>query len=122
MARIILADDDELLAEAVRAVLSDAGHVVGVVPDGASAVQAIRLKRPHLAILDISMPGLAGTDVVRQIRTSEVAYDIPILMLTAHRNKADEEIAMRSGADDYLTKPFDPDQLVARVERLLAKG
>ncbi len=119
MARIILADDDDLLAEVVQSVLTGAGHIVGAVQDGEAAVEAICRRLPDLAILDISMPKLAGPEVVRQIRASQAAYDTPILMLTARRNKADQDIAMRSGADDYLTKPFDPDQLIARVDRLL---
>ncbi len=65
------------------------------------------------------MPELSGIEVLRQIRASVRAYATPVLMLTGRRSQADEEIAVRAGADDYLRKPFDPDQLVARVEALL---
>lgn len=121
MHRIIFADDDELLREVVVATLSAAGHVVGVVPDGEAAVRAVLLKRPDLVILDVMMPGLGGVEAVQQIRGSAVGYEIPILMLSARGHEADVQIALRAGADDYLKKPFDPDQLVARVEVLLAE-
>ena len=120
MPLIIFADDDPLLGDVVRGVLSEAGHVVGLVQDGASAVRAITLKRPDLAILDVMMPGLGGIEAVRQIRACAEVHSMPILMLSARSNQSDVEIAIRAGADDYLKKPFDPDMLVARVERLLA--
>lgn len=79
----------------------------------------VELKRPDLVILDCSMPELPGIEALRQIRASAISYATPVLMLTGRRSNADEEIAVRTGADDYLRKPFDPDQLVARVESLL---
>lgn len=100
-------------------VLAAEGHVVGVVPDGKAAVSAITLKVPDLAILDVMMPGTGGVEAVRQIRASERAHSVPILMLSARSKQEDVEIALRAGADDYLTKPFDQDQLLARVDRLL---
>lgn len=118
MAFIILADDDPFIGGALRAILEPAGYVVGVVPDGVAALAAIKLKSPDLAILDVNMPGLSGTEVVRQLRSSNEAYAVPILMLTTLAHEADVQIALRAGADDYLTKPFDPDQLLARVDRL----
>ncbi|MBA3676298.1 MAG: response regulator transcription factor [Sphingosinicella sp.] len=121
MARIIFADDDELLRDVVLATLSAAGYVVGVVPDGETAVRAVILKRPDLVILDVMMPGIGGVEAVRQIRGSEVGYEIPILMLSARGHEGDVQIALRAGADDYLKKPFDPDQLIARAEVLLAE-
>ncbi len=119
MSRIIFADDDELVGELVREVLSREGHVVGVVPDGDAAVAAIILKAPDLVIMDVMMPGMGGVEAVRRIRASSTAYATPILMLSGRRNEADVEIALRAGADDYLKKPFDPDELCARVSLLL---
>ena len=119
MSRIIFADDDELIREVVRSVLSREGHVVGVVTDGNAAVRATVLKVPDLVIMDVMMPGLGGVEAVRQIRASASAHSVPILMLSGRRNEADVEIALRAGADDYLKKPFDPDQLLSRVDLLL---
>jgi DNA-binding response OmpR family regulator len=119
MALILIADDDELVVEAVRAALGSRGHIVGGLSDGAPVKAVVELKRPDLVILDCSMPELPGIEALRQIRASATCYATPVLMLTGRRSKADEEIAMRAGADDYLRKPFDPDQLVVRVESLL---
>jgi len=121
MALILLADDDEMVREVVRAALATRGHVVGLVDNGADAVRVVELKKPALVILDCSMPELPGVEVLRQIRISRTVYRTPVLMLTARRSTMDEEIAMRAGANDYLRKPFDPDELIARVESLLAK-
>jgi len=121
VARIIFADDDLLMGEIVRELLKSEGHVVGLVADGETAVHTVILKRPDLVILDVMMPGLGGVEAVRQIRASETAHAIPILMLSARQNEGDVQIALRAGADDYLKKPFDPDELVVRVELLLAE-
>ena len=122
MARILVIDDDELLGEAVRAVLESENHVVGTLTSGEAGLAAIELKQPDLVILDTMMPGMPGEEVLRRIRTSDRVYRTPVLMLTARRAEPDVQIAMRAGADDYLKKPFDPDQLLARVEALLIGG
>ena len=122
MALILIADDDELVVEVVREALTARGHVVGALDDGVRVKAVVELKRPDLVILDCSMPELPGVEALRQIRSSTICYATPVLMLTGRRSKADEEIALRTGADDYLRKPFDPDQLVARVESLLDRG
>ena len=121
MALIILADDDELIGELVRSTLGSAGYVVGVVANGADALRAIRAKRPQLVILDCNMPELSGISVLRELRKAPELYQIPVLMLTGRRARADEDIAMYEGANDYLRKPFEPDELTNRVERLLGK-
>ena len=122
MALILLADDDELVGDVVRATLSARGHVVGLVGNGADAVRVVELKQPDLVILDCTMPELPGIEALRQIRLSRTAYRTPVLILTARRSEMDEEIAMRAGANDYLRKPFDPDELIVRVESLLEKA
>lgn len=121
MALILLADDDELVGEVVREALSARGHIVGVVENGADAVRVVEVKNPELVILDCSMPGMNGIEALTKIRRS-AAYDTPILMLTARRSEMDVEIAMRAGANEYLKKPFDADQLVAVVEEMLRKS
>ncbi len=122
MARILYAEDDELVGEIVRDTLTEAGHVVGVVNDGTSAFRAIQVKQPDLVILDCSMPEMGGVEVVRRIRITQGIYDTPILMLTARRSENDVDLAMRAGANDYLKKPFDPDQLVVVVDALLDRS
>lgn len=122
MALILIADDDELVVDLVRDALGARGHVVGAVDDGRQVVQIVQVKRPALVILDCMMPEVSGIEALHQIRMSHSCYATPVLMLTGRRAEADEDIALRAGANDYLRKPFDPDQLVSRVEALLAKA
>lgn len=118
MALIIIADDDELTLDLVSAALEGRGHVVGRLTDGTRVKAVVDLKRPDLVILDCLMPVMGGVEALRAIRASE-SHHTPVLMLTARGARADEQIAWDAGADDYLRKPFDADQLVARVEALL---
>jgi two-component system phosphate regulon response regulator PhoB len=122
MALILIADDDELVREVLHKSLSEQGHAVGMVANGAEAVSAFRAKHFDLVILDCSMPEMSGIEALRQIRLSPGGAGTPILMLTARRSSMDEEIANRAGANDYLRKPFSPTQLVVRAELLLAKA
>lgn len=122
MALILLADDDELVGEAVREALSARGHVVGIVGNGLEAVRVAELKRPALIILDCAMPEMNGIEALRQIRLSPTVHRTPILMLTGRRSEMDREIAIRAGANDYLKKPFDADQLIVHVEDLLDRA
>ena len=119
MARIIIAEDDEIVSEVVREALTKAGHVVGVVDNGADAVRAIKVKQPDLVILDCNMPELSGLMVLREIRTALALYDTPVLVLTGRQSQRDVELAFNQGADDYMKKPFDSEELVFRVEELL---
>ncbi len=119
MSFIIVADDDPVFLGMLTQTLEKAGHVVGAVGDGQSAVAAIALKQPDLAILDINMPGCSGVDAVRQLRLSGRAQDIPVIMLTGRNSNKDSDIAYRAGADDYISKPLDPDLLLACVDRQL---
>ena len=121
MARIIVADDDDIVSDIVREALTRAGHLVGVVDNGADALRAIQLKEPDLVILDCTMPELSGLIVLREMRTSSTLYDTPVLVLTGRQGARDVELAYNQGADDYMKKPFDPDELVFRVEELLEK-
>ena len=119
MARIIIAEDDEIVSEVVREAFTKAGHVVGVVENGADAVRAIKVKQPDLVILDCNMPELSGLMVLREIRTALALYDTPVLVLTGRQSQRDVDLAFNQGADDYMKKPFDPEELVFRVEELL---
>jgi DNA-binding response OmpR family regulator len=120
MARIIMAEDDDIVSDVVRDALSKAGHVVGIVDNGADALQAIHTKKPDLVILDCNMPEMNGMLVLREMRTADALYGIPVLVLTGRQSARDADLAFYQGADDYMTKPFDPEELVFRVEELLA--
>ena len=119
MPRIIIADDDPLIVELARAALEARGHTVGALPDGRLVKSVAEMKRPDLIVLDCAMPGLSGIEALRQLRSSATAYRTPVVMLTARGSTADERIAYSAGADDYIRKPFCPDELVARVEALV---
>jgi DNA-binding response OmpR family regulator len=121
MATIIMAEDDEIVSQVARDALSQAGHVVGIVDNGADALRAIQVKNPDLVILDCNMPELNGLLVLREMRKSLALYDTPVLVLTGRSSSSDKDLAYYQGANDYMTKPFDPDELVFRVEELLAK-
>ena len=122
MARILVADDDELVCDIVRHTLSARGHIVGSVTNGRDAIRVVKAKRPELVILDCLMPVLGGIEALRRIRQSSDGFRTPVLMLTARRSGGDEDIALRAGADDYLRKPFDSADLVVRVEALLSQS
>jgi DNA-binding response OmpR family regulator len=122
MSLIIIADDDELVVDIVRQSLENRGHVVGTLDDGRAVKSVVEIKRPDLVILDCSMDDVSGIIALREIRASRKAPTTPVLMLTSRCSSADEEIARLAGADDYLRKPFDTDELVARVEVLLEKS
>ena len=122
MARIIFADDDPIVGAIVQKTLLDAGHAVGVVENGETALAAISRRRPDLLILDITMPGMTGSEVLDRVRRNPDLWDLPVLMLTGRRSQSDEDIAIRAGATDYLRKPFDPDQLIVMVEALVRQG
>ena len=121
MARIIIADDDEIMGEIARDALVASGHGAGLVTDGAEALRVVKARRPDLLVLDCNMPEMSGVLVLRELRKMPEFYDLPVMMLTGRRSRQDEELALFAGADEYVKKPFDPDEFVFRVEELLAK-
>lgn len=121
MARILIAEDDEIVGEMLVECLSAAGHAVGWVKDGDEALAAIRFRTPDLVILDQHMPRLSGIQVLRAIRIRPEVATIPVMMLTAVSGSEDKTIAYYDGASDYLTKPFDCDELVFRAEDLMRR-
>lgn len=121
MARIIIADDDEIVGEIARDALLARGHGVGLLTNGNDALRVVKARRPDLVILDCNMPELSGLLVLRAMRNTSELYDTPVLILTGRTSNSDEVLALYEGANDYMRKPFDPDELVFRVEQLLAK-
>lgn len=121
MARIIIADDDEITGEMARDALIDHGHGAGLVLNGAEALRTVKARRPDLLILDCNMPEVSGVLVLRELRNTLDLCDLPVMMLTGRQSVQDEQLAMFSGADAYIRKPFDPEELVFEVEQLLAR-
>ncbi|HEX2894752.1 MAG TPA: response regulator transcription factor [Marmoricola sp.] len=118
MARVLVVDDDVTVREVVVSYLRAAGHAVVEAADGAGGLRAMRADPADLVVLDLMMPGLDGLEVCRRLRA---AGDVPIIMLTALGAEVDRVVGLESGADDYVTKPFSPRELVLRVEALLRR-
>ena len=120
MARIVVADDDVDIRDLVEFKLATLGHEIITVGDGAAAYAACRDQRPDLAVLDVMMPGTSGLEAIKMIRADADLVGLPVILLTARAQESDVEAGFDSGADDYITKPFSPRELAARVEALLA--
>ncbi|MFZ4517437.1 MAG: response regulator transcription factor [Microthrixaceae bacterium] len=119
-AHILVADDDRAIREAVGRLLELEGHHVDSVPDGAAALEAVRARPVDLLVLDLMMPSVDGVTVCRVLRSE--GDRTPILMLTARTETSDRVGGLDAGADDYLPKPFDPEELLARVRALLRRS
>ena len=118
-ARILVAEDDPKQANLIRVYLERDGHSVLVVGDGRRALEHSRSRRPDLLVLDVMMPTVDGLDVCRILRAES---DVPILLLTARSTEDDKLLGLDIGADDYVTKPFSPRELAARVRALLRRA
>jgi len=116
---ILVVDDDPDLTDLVRELLHGEGHSISVAQSGERAEQIARARTPDLIILDVDLPGMKGPEVCRRLREFSTA---PILFLTAASSEADQIVGFTAGADDYVTKPFGPHVLLARVRTLLARG
>lgn len=119
-ARILIADDDRAIRESLDRLLSMEGHQVLAVADGAAALSAVQSGGLDAILLDLMMPNIDGLTVCRLLRSE--GNRVPILMLTARTETSDRVAGLDAGADDYLPKPFDPDELLARVRALLRRG
>jgi DNA-binding response OmpR family regulator len=118
-ARILVAEDDPKQANLIRVYLERDGHSVLVVGDGRRALEHSRARRPDLLVLDVMLPGVDGFDVCRILRAES---DVPILLVTARSTEDDKLLGLDIGADDYVTKPFSPRELAARVRALLRRA
>jgi len=118
MHTILLIDDDEKLAALVRDYLQPNGYRVQVAHEGHDGLAQVRALRPDLVILDIMLPGMDGFEVCREIRSFS---QVPILMLTARGEDTDRIVGLEMGADDYLPKPFNPRELLARIRAILRR-
>lgn len=114
-----MVDDETTVRQTVAAYLEREGYVVHTASDGLSALDAVRIHQPALIVLDIMLPGVDGLEVLRQVRQTS---DIYVLLLTARADETDKIVGLTVGADDYLTKPFSPRELVARIKAILRRG
>ncbi len=117
--RVLVVDDEARIRALVRAYLENDGFEVAEAGDAESALQAERDWHPDLVVLDVMLPGTDGIEALRQLRTRT---DLPVILLTARSEEVDKLIGLSVGADDYLTKPFSPRELVARVKTVLRRG
>lgn len=118
MARVLLVDDDLTVREVVGSYLRSGGHDVIEVGDGESALESVAARRPEIVVLDLMLPGIDGLEVCRRLRRDTT---VPIVMLTALGAEQDRVVGLELGADDYVTKPFSPRELVLRVESILRR-
>ena len=122
MSHILIVEDDPDIAELVQRYLSRAGHTTDLVGGGDHALEAVASRPPDLVLLDLMLPGLDGLEVCRSLRRGAATRGLPIIMLTARTEEADRIAGLELGADDYVTKPFSPSELVARVGALLRRA
>jgi len=116
--RILVVEDEPMVAEVVERYLRRDGHEVTRVADGNAAMAAFEVFSPDLVVLDLMLPGIDGMDVCRRIRARS---QVPIIMLTARGDEVDKLVGLEIGADDYVTKPFSPRELAARVKTVLKR-
>jgi two-component system phosphate regulon response regulator PhoB len=121
MVTVLLAEDDTDIRDLVTFKLRQQGYEVRAFEDGLSALASARDEMPDLALLDITMPGMSGLDVCRELRADPATADVPIILLTARAQESDIETGFSVGADDYVVKPFSPRELVSRVQAVLAR-
>jgi DNA-binding response OmpR family regulator len=118
---VLAADDDEDILALLAFRLERSGYSVLQARDGEEALELAREKKPDLAVLDVTMPKLDGFELTRRLRAEEVTRRMPIILLTARTQDADVERGFETGADDYIRKPFSPQELSARVHAILGR-
>jgi DNA-binding response OmpR family regulator len=118
MTRILVVDDEPKIVQLARDYLERAGFEVLAAGDGRTALASLRAEKPNLIVLDLGLPEIDGLDVTRAIRKES---NVPIVMLTARGEETDKLVGLELGADDYMTKPFSPKELVARVRAVLRR-
>jgi two-component system alkaline phosphatase synthesis response regulator PhoP len=120
--RILIVDDDSKIVRLLRASLEQAGYQVLVAYDGRTALRMLRGERPDLVVLDLMLPDGDGWDVTRVMRSDSTLANTPIIMLTARVDHHNRIIGLELGADDYVTKPFHPGELIARIRAVLRRA
>jgi DNA-binding response OmpR family regulator len=121
MSEILVVDDDRDVAQSIELALRRRGFRVTLAYSGVEAIKLLRRYRPDLVILDVLMPGMSGLEVCRRLRASDSTADLPIIFLTARGQEQDRIEGLRAGADDYLSKPFNLEELILRVRAVLRR-
>ena len=121
MATILVVDDEEPIQELLRFNLEKEGYAVCVAKDGQEALKHVENDQPDLLVLDLMLPGMDGLEVCRKLRSNQKFQQIPIIMLTAKGEEIDKVLGLELGADDYMTKPFSPRELLARIKARLRR-
>jgi DNA-binding response OmpR family regulator len=119
--QILLVDDDKELLAALEVKLQKEGYQIDTAPDGEVALEKIRANLPDLVILDVNMPRMNGMDVCKALRSDDRTRDLAVIMLTARDDEVDRILGLEFGADDYVTKPYNPRELILRVKGLLKR-
>lgn len=119
MANVLVVDDEPNIVLSLEFLMEQAGFQVTTAEDGEQALESVKNAQPDLILLDISLPGISGFDVLEQLRGQPDTASLPIIMLTAHGREVEREKGMALGADDYITKPFSTQTLVEKVKALL---
>ena len=121
MAHIFVVDDDEQLLRMVGLMLERGGHKATLISHPSEALERLLAEPPDMAILDVMMPGMSGHDLCRQLRVHDQTENLPVLILTARAQEVDRQVALQSGADDYLSKPVTSQELLRHVDKLLTE-
>jgi DNA-binding response OmpR family regulator len=116
---ILVVDDDQLMRRSLSATLAQAGYITMSAASAEEAISTVRHHRPDLILLDIGLPGMDGLEAIRTLR--QIAAKLPVIFVTARRRELDEIVGLELGADDYITKPFDMDVLLAHVRAVLRR-
>jgi DNA-binding response OmpR family regulator len=119
---VLVIEDEKEIQELLRYNLERAGFRVAVAGDGDSGLERLFAARPDVLVLDLMLPGTSGLDVLREVREEPATRELPVVVLTARSTEMDKLIGFERGADDYLTKPFSPKELVARIRALLRRA
>lgn len=114
--RVLIVDDEEDFLELVRERLEFGGYLVDTATDGKKALIMIAQQKPDIILLDLMMPHMNGYEVCERLKNDEMYMDIPIIILTAKAQEEDKRRGLRAGADDYLVKPFEPKELISKIE------
>jgi CheY-like chemotaxis protein len=122
VSRVLVVDDDAVIRNLLEVNLQLEGYEVSLAIDGADALTQVAAAPPDLILLDVMMPGMDGWDVAKRLKNDEIAAAIPVVLLTARAMRADVQRGTDLGVEGYVTKPFDPDELLAVIDRLLGAG
>lgn len=120
MAKILIAEDERDIRELIAFTLQFAGHEVITTSNGEEALQAVRAHKPELVLLDVRMPRLTGYEVCKEIKADAQTKAIPVIFLSAKGQEAEIRSGLEAGAEQYLLKPFSPDQLIEQVNKVLS--